>query len=315
MVTWDPRGEFASCVVLQLDSPQYEGQDAQQLITWVAGLNGVELDGVNDPTMGMVGVSYGGGIQLVTAASDDRVDAIAPGWAWNTLPDSLYPDKAFRTSYSALLLLGLVQTRARITPQIYGGILTGASLGILTPRQIQLLQISGPGETVRGITVPLGQGRRAGGPHRIRVDRSERHPVGVEPAADRGRLLVSSVPTTTWNTGKTLPIIPFIGRSGPNPEVPLPYGLGDGSVATNAVTIDLQNPSGDANVVGPPHVVIDYSGLGTSRHIYAQVVDKSTGLVVGNIVTPVPVTLNGRDQTAEIDLNDIAYTMGTDSQL
>ena len=39
------------------------------------------------------------------------------------------------------------------------------------------------------------------------------------------------------------------------------------------------------------------------------------GLVVGNIVSPVPVTLNGRDQQVEIDLEDIAYTMTPGSDL
>ena len=384
VVTWDPRGEFASGGVLQLDSPQYEGQDVSELISWVATQNGVELDTAGDPTMGMVGVSYGGGIQLVTAAGDDRVDAIAPGWAWNTLPDSLYPHSAFRTSYAGLLLLGLVETGARINPAIYGGILTGASLGILTPAQIQLLQNSGPGQTVRGITAPtlliqgtvdvlfplqqsiINTGLLAGNPdvkllwfcgghgtclpgqgngtadsiwvlgetvewmqRYVKDDGSvdpnvfewtdqngDRWTSQTRPTAANFYDAVSAVPSTVWNTGKTLPIIPFVGGSGPSPDVPLPYGLGDGSVATNAVTIPLTNPgSGEANVVGAPHVVINYSGLGSSRHIYAQVVDKATGLVVGNLVSPVPVTLNGRDQTAEIDLEDIAYTMTPGSEL
>ncbi len=384
VVTWDPRGEFASGGKLQLDSPQYEGQDVQQLISWVATQQGVELDKANDPRMGMVGVSYGGGIQWVTAAGDNRVDAIAPGWSWNTLPDSLYPHNAFRTTYSAILLLGLVKTGARINPQIYGGILTGATLGILTPSQIQLLQNSGPGQTVRGISVPTlifqgtvdvlfplqqsilnmsyladnpnvkliwfcgghgtclpGQGNGTAdsiwtltqsvqwmqhyvkdlGPADPSVfewtdQTGDRWSSTVRPTANNFYDAISKVPPTQWNTGQTLPIIPIVGGSGPGPIAPAPYSYGNGSVATNAVTIKLSNPSsGEANVVGAPHVVINYSGLGTSRHIYAQVVDKSTGLVVGNIVSPVPVTLNGRDQTAEIDLEDIAYTMTPDSDL
>ncbi|KRE34702.1 peptidase S15 [Mycobacterium sp. Soil538] len=384
VVTWDPRGEFASGGVLQLDSPQYEGQDVSELISWVATQSGVELDGANDPTMGMVGVSYGGGIQLVTAAGDNRVDAIAPGWAWNTLPGSLYPHNAFRTTYASILLLGLVENGARINPQIYGGILTGATLGILTPAQIQLLQTSGPGQTVRGITAPTllfqgtvdvlfplrqsllnmsyladnpnvkliwfcgghgtclpGQGNGTAdnawtltesvkwmqtyvkdlGPADDKVfewsdQNGDRWASTVRPTADNFYDAVSKVPSTVWNTGKTLPIIPLVGGSGPGPFVPAPYSYGNGSVATNAVSIDLNNPeSGEANVVGAPHVVINYSGLGTSRHIYAQVVDKTTGLVVGNLVSPVPVTLNGRDQTVEIDLEDIAYTMAPDSDL
>lgn len=383
VVTWDPRGEFASGGVLQLDSPQYEGQDVSELISWAAGLDGVELDGVDDPTMGMVGVSYGGGIQFVTAAGDQRVDAIAPGWAWNTLPSSLYPDESFKTAYSSLLLLGLVTTGARINPQIYGGILTGALLGILTPAQIQLLQTSGPGQTVRGITAPTliiqgtvdvlfplqqsiineallaqnedvkllwycgghgsclpGQGKPDADDLWVMtetlawMDRfvkddgttddnvfewtdqfGNRWTSEVSPSDSNFYDDPGLVPPTVWNTGKVLPIVPFVGGSGPNPEVPLPYSLGDGSIASNAVTIALENPAGEANVVGAPHVVIHYSGLGTSRHVYAQVVDKSTGLVVGNLVSPVQVTLNGRDQIATVDLNDIAYTVGPDSEL
>jgi len=383
VVTWDPRGEFASGGVLQLDSPQYEGQDVSQLITWSAGLDGVELDGVDDPTMGMVGVSYGGGIQFVTAAGDSRVDAIAPGWAWNTLPSSLYPDQSFRTAYSSLLLLGLVETGARINPQIYGGIITGALLGVLTPSQIQLLQTSGPGETVRGITAPTliiqgtvdvlfplqqsiinegllaqnenvkmlwycgghgsclpGQGNpdaddawvltemAAWMDRHVKDDgttddivfewtdqNGDRWTSQVSPTADGFYDDPGSVPPTVWNTGKVLPIIPLLGGSGPNPEVPLPYSLGDGSIASNAVTIALQNPDSEANVVGAPQVVIHYSGLGTSRHVYGQVVDKTTGLVIGNLVSPIPVTLNGRDQTATVDLSDIAYTVDPDSEL
>ena len=46
----------------------------------------------------MVGGSYGGGIQLVTAGIDPRVDVIVPGIAWNNLEDSLYPNQTFKTS-------------------------------------------------------------------------------------------------------------------------------------------------------------------------------------------------------------------------
>ena len=256
-------------------------------------------------------------------------------------------------------------------------------LGILTPGQIQLLQNSGPGQTVRGISAPtllfqgtvdvlfplqqsiLNMGYLADNPnvkliwfcgghgtclpgqgngaadnawtltesvkrmqHYVKdlgpadpnafecTDQNGlRWASQVRPTADDFYDAISEVPPTTWNTGKTLPIIPLVGGSGPSPGVPAPYSYGNGSVATNAVSIDLTNPSGEATVVGAPHVVIDYSGLGTSRHIYAQVVDKNTNLVVGNIVSPVPVTLNGRDQTVEIDLEDIAYTMTPDSDL
>ncbi len=396
VVTWDPRGEYDSGGRLQLDSPQYEGQDVQQLITWAAGLDGVELSEdsegnpiAGDPQMGMVGVSYGGGIQWVTAASDNRVDAIAPGWSWNTLPSSLYPESAFKTAYSSLLLLDLVTTGARINPQIYGGILTGALLGVLTPGQIQLLQTSGPGETVRSIDVPVliiqgtvdvlfplqqsldnlgylennpnvkviwycgghgtclpGQGNPDADDVWVMAetqqwmdtyvkDEAPEEPFpGVFEWTDQNGVRWASdvrpsdplfndgfTPLTTWTDGKILPIIPIVGGSGPSPKVPFPYSLGDGSPATNAVTIPLDNPEGTTNVVGAPVVTVTYSGIGTSRHIYGQIVDTrgtadtSDDVVVGNLVTQMPVTLNGREQTQTYYLNDIAYTMDENSTL
>ena len=36
VVTWDPRGEFASGGTLQLDSPAFEGRDVSAIIDWVA---------------------------------------------------------------------------------------------------------------------------------------------------------------------------------------------------------------------------------------------------------------------------------------
>src|SRR5262249_19448247 len=108
----------------------------------------------NNQRIGMVGGSYGGGIQLVSAAIDPRIDAIVPGIAWNTLNSSLYPNQAFKTSWATLLLLFLVDSGARINPQIYSGILTGGLLGVLPPSQQALLAASGPGSLVSDITVP-----------------------------------------------------------------------------------------------------------------------------------------------------------------
>jgi ABC-2 type transport system ATP-binding protein len=397
VITWDPRGEFDSGGVLQLDSPQFEGQDVSKLISWVATQSGVLDDSQptastpGDPRLGMVGVSYGGGIQLVAAANDARIDAIAPGWSWNTLPASLYPDDAFRTAYSSLLLLGLITTGARINTQIYTGILTGAVLGFLSPSAVALLQSSGPGFTVSNITAPtllisgtvdvlfpleqslinaglLSEPAFVGDPTAITKviwycgghgtclpgqgdptaddtwvmsqmldwmnsyvkDDSTTPPEQVFEWSDQtgAHWTSTTLPTdpgftaytfASQGAGHLLPIIPVVGGSGPQNLVPLPYSLGDGSVATNAVNIQVTNPIavGDdpINVVGAPTVTMTYSGIGTSQHVYAQVVDKNTGLVVGNLVTPLTVTLDGQTHTQTYQLNDIAYTMDANSDL
>ncbi len=94
VVTWDPRGEFASGGVLQIDNPFYEGRDVSSIITWLSSAG--STDGVDNPAsaqvktgaaiggytnpavVGMVGLSYGGGIQNVTAGTDPRIKAIVP---------------------------------------------------------------------------------------------------------------------------------------------------------------------------------------------------------------------------------------------
>ena len=155
VVTWDPRGEFASGGVLQLDSPEFEARDVSAIIDWVVTQPATEFPpGSTDPLIGMVGGSYGGGIQWVTAASDPRVDAIVPVISWNTLNSSLYPTKAFKTAWSVLLLAALVEVGARINPELYSSVLTGSLLGVLTPSAQDLLTRSGPGALVSNITVP-----------------------------------------------------------------------------------------------------------------------------------------------------------------
>jgi ABC-2 type transport system ATP-binding protein len=124
---------------------------------------------------------------------------------------------------------------------------------------------------------------------------------------------------TSEGTGHVLPIVPVLGGSGPLNSVSWPFSLGLASVASNAVNIQLTNPVGaggvPVNVVGAPTVTVTYTGWGTSRTVYAQIVDKNTGLVVGNLVAPLPVTLDGQTHQQTYTLNDIAYTMYADSDL
>ena len=68
-------------------------------------------------------------------------------------------------------------------------------------------------------------------------------------------------------------------------------------------------PTG-TQVVGAPTVSFTYSGVGTARAVFAQVIDKSTGRVLGNQVSPVPVTLDGQQHTVSVPTADIAYTYG-----
>jgi ABC-2 type transport system ATP-binding protein len=397
VVTWDPRGQFASGGILQLDSPAFEGQDVRGIINWLSdnhaytspAFDNDTLTDSNtadaayadtDPAIGMVGGSYGGTIQLVTAGIDPRVDVIVPGVAWNSLNDSLYPRGVFKTSYSAVLLLGLVTTGARINPQIYGGILTGALLGILTPDQRALLAASGPDFLTDNIDIPtlfiqgtadvlfplqqaLNNAATLGTPaeditmiwfcggHGVcqtmnRTQIAEQTQMLLNATLDELDSVLMNQPDTLpkfqfvdqhgqWYTATRIPtddafysgstpvttndegggalaIVPLIDGSGPGPGVPLPFSLGLGAEARNAINIPLEDAPDGTTIVGAPHLTFNYSGIGTSRSVYAQIVDKNTGLVVGNLVTPIPVTLDGRPHRVDVSMENIVYTYGDD---
>lgn len=94
VLTWSARGFGRSTGQIALNSPDYEVKDVRQLIDWLAERPEVRLDAAGDPRVGIAGGSYGGAIALMTAAYDDRVDAIVPQITWHDLADALFPDAA-----------------------------------------------------------------------------------------------------------------------------------------------------------------------------------------------------------------------------
>lgn len=111
---------------ISLDDPAVDGRAASRLISYLGGATGsAYLDAAltrpapaltavrrdardtrgrvsrHDPRVGMVGISYGGGIQLATAAVDPRLDTIVPGATWNDLSYSLAPNNTSQTGVSS----------------------------------------------------------------------------------------------------------------------------------------------------------------------------------------------------------------------
>src|SRR4051794_29962688 len=79
VLTWDPRGFGTSEGTVEVDSPDFEGRDAQALIDFVAQQPEAQLDAPGDPRIGLAGGSYGGGLAPVPPAPPPRVDAPPPG--------------------------------------------------------------------------------------------------------------------------------------------------------------------------------------------------------------------------------------------
>ena len=385
VVTVTPRGEFDSGGILQLDSPFYEGRDVSAVVSWIASDTSAVLNDTGDPKVGMVGGSYGGGIQLTAAATDPRIDAIVPDIAWNSLNSSLYPDNTFKTAYGSLLYLSLLTTGARVNSLIPRAILTGDLLGWISESAQATLASSGPTALLAQLQAPtlltqgivdvlfplqqslisaeaiLGNLYNALDPGSVPakvfwfcgghgVCNDTGNIKGGVPAIQTVRLLADGLawldryvngtpgpadfipnfqfydqlntyydstflpyetgfndlsPIDGISDGGLLPIIPIFGGS--NGLGDLPYSLGGGAVAANAINIPVAVPIG-TQVVGAPTVTFTYAGLGTTRAVYAQVVNNATGLVLGIVVTPLAVILDGRERTQTFDLSDIVYT-------
>lgn len=392
VVTWDPRGEFASGGILQLDNPMYEGRDVTALIDWsLANTGTLQVGG--DPLIGMVGGSYGGGIQMATV--DPRLQAVIPAIAWNTLNAALYPDNVFKTAWANTLALALVSAGARINNQIPLGILTGNLFGFISKTGQAVLGSSGPAPLltklnaptmyVQGIVDALFPLQQAVTNAQTQLEQNPYftdnqnqvkmiwfcggHGVCLDPvdqAAQAQAIFTDNmywlnayvkgaeipidylVPTFQWwdqaGTHYASPLMPFsdgfgsgivtgnslggqvgilpfaIGGSGPNKTscdvaaaCAFPLNQTFATQAKNALNVSVNVANAGTEIVGAPTVSFTYSGWGNSKALYAQVVDEATGRVLGNIVTPIPVTLDGKSHTVTASIADIAYTSQADN--
>ena len=155
VITWDPRGEWDSGGVLQLDNPFFEGRDVSALIDW-AEVNTPLLNENGAPDVAMMGGSYGGGIQMTTV--DPRIKAIVPSIAWNSLNDSIYPDGVFKTAWANNLAAALLLTGAssinRINAQITQSLITGNLFGFVSESGQAVLASSGPTSLMTKLNAP-----------------------------------------------------------------------------------------------------------------------------------------------------------------
>jgi ABC-2 type transport system ATP-binding protein len=351
VVTWDPRGEFASGGILQLDNPFFEGRDVSSLMDWMSAQTPATLNGPSDPRVGMVGGSYGGGIQLIAASTDPRIDAIVPDNAWNSLNESLYPGDTLHTTWAAQLLSSLEDAGVRLNDQIAAGLAAGVATGRLSDSMQAMLAASGPTSLLNQLQAPtlLTQSiANALFPLRQAIDNAETilaNPYGTpvkmiwygagEELASAERTTITQatlawldtyvagnggaanqVPNFQWfdqaGSQYSSSLLPF--EAGFNEPTPISATAAGGTLAispgagpTTMISVPLTVPSG-MQIVGAPSLSFTYSGQGTSRAVFARIVDTGTGTVLGNIVTPIPVTLDGAEHTVSLPLADVVYT-------
>jgi ABC-2 type transport system ATP-binding protein len=144
VLAYTARGFGRSGGLVHLDSPDFEVKDAQRMLDVLAGRPEVLRDGKGDPRVGVAGASYGGGLSLLLAGADRRVDAIAPDITWNDLRQSLFPQFAQNGDGQAspadsTPVLGPGVFKKLWAATFFGGALAGGDLGA-----------AGPGATVGG---------------------------------------------------------------------------------------------------------------------------------------------------------------------
>ncbi|MFE4370560.1 alpha/beta fold hydrolase [Streptomyces sp. NPDC056835] len=102
VLTWSARGFGKSTGEIGLNDPDHEVKDVSRMIDWLAARPEVRLDAKGDPRVGVTGASYGGGISLLAAGYDKRVDAIAPLITYWNLADALFPNGVFKKLWAGI---------------------------------------------------------------------------------------------------------------------------------------------------------------------------------------------------------------------
>lgn len=375
VLTWDPRGFGDSGGTVEIDSASFEAADASRLLDWVATRPGVLLDSKGDPRVGMVGASYGGGIQLVTAATDCRIDAITPTIAWHSLGTSLYKAETVKAGWAGVLIK--IAADHQLDQHILDANEAGMGDGVLSPADRQWFLNRGPGNLVNKIQVPtlivqgtvdnlftLDEGidnylgiAKSGAPLSM-LWYCGGHGICLTPTAPAGYV---SKAVMAWldryvKGNTSAPIVPEFQTVDQNGNVhkfesypvdagPTTKATGSGNLtlgaqggsgpakvpthtkdvvagiaapitpsrATNAVDVTIANSSKQSRLLlGAPSLTLRYSGevygeTTKPTRVFAQLVDSSTGLVVGNQVTPIDVTLDGKTHTTTIPLETIVF--------
>jgi pimeloyl-ACP methyl ester carboxylesterase len=143
----DQRGHGESGGKAHVEDPAFEGEDMINVIDYLADLNWVAKDGPNDPVMGAIGGSYGGGYQMVAAFTEimktgrTRLNALAPEITWYSLSESLAPRGVVRTAWvSALYGAGA----EKHTSQVHAGFAEGAATGNWPSTMTEFFANNGP---------------------------------------------------------------------------------------------------------------------------------------------------------------------------
>ena len=122
------------------------------MLNWIAQRTGVQLDRPGVPRVGMVGESYGGGVQFAAAERDCRIAAIAPTIAWHSLGTSLDKNQTPKTGWGNIL--ASVSSTARLDPEITTADNEMNTRGYIDARAASFFDSRGPAQFLSQVKVP-----------------------------------------------------------------------------------------------------------------------------------------------------------------
>ena len=93
LITWNQRGHGGTDGVIDVMNPDLEVRDLTTILDWAEqNIPRLARDDNDDIKVGMIGESYGGGIQLIGTMLDNRIDALVPMTTWYDLESALIPN-------------------------------------------------------------------------------------------------------------------------------------------------------------------------------------------------------------------------------
>ncbi|MFN8075540.1 MAG: alpha/beta fold hydrolase [Kineosporiaceae bacterium] len=199
VATWTARGFGGSGGKIHLDSPDFEVADAARVLDAAARRPEIRKSSTGDPFVGVTGESYGGGLSLLLAGTDRRIDAVAAVITWNDLERGLIPSVTaapasvttpaaaaqatgpglLKTGWTQVFFAGAggdvtlgddmlssvglrVRECGRFAADVCRGYSQLLSEGVTSPELAQILRRSSPASVAARITAPtlLVQGQR-----------------------------------------------------------------------------------------------------------------------------------------------------------
>jgi ABC-2 type transport system ATP-binding protein len=128
VLTWSARGFGDSQGRIGVADPDADAYDVRALVDVLAERPEVQQDGPGDPRVAITGGSYGGGLALLGATLEPRLDAVAAVATWHDLADALSPDRAgdggpgvLSEQWLSVLFAGAAASGGSLTDLLGGG--------------------------------------------------------------------------------------------------------------------------------------------------------------------------------------------------